>query len=316
MKLNYIMSTLRSASHSLNIVILDACRSGFVIPGGSRDLASEGLAKIGVVPRGSIVLFAAEPGKTASDGTGKNGLLTSKLLKHINESNVNVNEVFRLVKNDVFEESKEAQLPMLEDASTGGSFYFSGAVPVSTAPAFTKQDQSLSQLTTVTTAPTYKPFDYGYGAGDAPTVDVGNQQWLGKNLNVTTFVNGDPISQAQTAEEWKQASYEKRPAWCYYNNDPANGRTYGKLYNWYAVHDPRGLAPAGWHVPSDTEWTQLTDYLGGEATAGTKMKSVSLWENNGNGDNSSRIAGLPGGGRFSDGAFDYVGKKRLLVGSF
>ena len=153
-----------------------------------------------------------------------------------------------------------------------------------------------------------KPFDYGYGSNDAPTVAVGGQQWLGKNLNVDHFANRDPIPQAQTEDEWKRASGEKQPAWCYYNNDPANGRTYGKLYNWYAVHDARGLAPTGWHVASDAEWTQLTGYLGRAAIAGTKMKSVNLWEYNGNGDNSSGIAGLPGGNRSTDGAFANVGK--------
>jgi len=153
-----------------------------------------------------------------------------------------------------------------------------------------------------------KPFDYGYGSNDAPTVAVGGQQWLGKNLNVDRFANGDPIPQAQTEDEWIRADAQQQPAWCYYNNDPANGRTYGKLYNWYAVYDARGLAPTGWHVPSDAEWTQLTGYLGGEAIAGTKMKSVNLWDNNGNGDNSSGIAGLPGGSRDADGTFGGIGK--------
>jgi uncharacterized protein (TIGR02145 family) len=154
---------------------------------------------------------------------------------------------------------------------------------------------------------TTKSFDYGYGENDAPTVDVGSQHWMVKNLNVDHFANGDPIPQAQTAEEWETASNEKRPAWCYYNSDPSIGSTYGKLYNWYCVNDPRGLAPSGWHVPSDAEWTKLIDYLGGETEAGTKMKSTSQWKDNGNGDNSSRIAGLPGGFRYSDGTFENIG---------
>jgi len=176
------------------------------------------------------------------------------------------------------------------------------ANPIYTVPV--KEEQTANVA--VRSEPVSKLFDYGYGSNDAPTVAVGNQQWLGKNLNTTSFANGDPIPQAQTAEEWKQAGNNKQPAWCYYNNDPANG-TYGKLYNWYAVHDARGLAPAGWHVPSDSEWTGLTDYLGGETAAGKKMKSVSLWAKNGNGSNSSGIAGLPGGLRLSDGSFKELG---------
>ncbi len=85
----------------------------------------------------------------------------------------------------------------------------------------------------------------------------------------------------------------------------ANGEKYGKLYNWYAVNDPRGLAPDGWHVPSDAEWTILTDYLGGGDVAGTKMKSTDFWAdyegNSGNGTNESGFSGLPGGYRYDNG---------------
>ena len=312
-KLDYVMSTLRGATNSLSVVILDACRSGFSLPGSQRDFATEGLAKV-EAPRGSIVVFAAEPGKKASDGVGKNGLLTSSLLKHMDEGNININEVFRRVKNDVFKQSNQAQLPMVEDASTGGDFYFSGsAAPTTTTQTIIKQESAATQQQTAeTTEPAYTAFDYGYGPSDAPTVSVGSQQWLGKNLNTDRFANGDPIPQAQTNEEWNRAGEQHQPAWCYYNNDPANGRTYGKLYNWYAVHDTRGLAPTGWHVPSDDEWTSLTTYLGGETIAGTKMKSTSMWENyrgvRGNGDNSSGIAGLPGGYRSTDGTFYSMGK--------
>jgi len=93
------------------------------------------------------------------------------------------------------------------------------------------------------------PLDYGYGTSDAPTVNIGTQTWMAKNLNVSIFANGDPIPEVKTNEEWKKAAEEKKPAWCYYENDPANGAIYGKLYNWYAVSDPRGLAPKGWHIP-------------------------------------------------------------------
>ena len=96
-------------------------------------------------------------------------------------------------------------------------------------------------------------------------------------------------------------------AWCYYGNKTANGTKYGKLYNWYAVCDPRGLAPNGYHIPTDNEWTILTDYLGGESVAGTKMKSTSGWDNDGNGTNTSGFAGLPGGFRTKDGDFYDIG---------
>jgi uncharacterized protein (TIGR02145 family) len=109
------------------------------------------------------------------------------------------------------------------------------------------------------------------------TVTIGTQVWMTKNLDVSTFRNGDPIPQAKTKEEWEKAGENQQPAWCYYDNDPANGAKYGKLYNWYAVIDSRGLAPVGYHIPSDAEWTKLTDFLGGKSVAVTKMKSKSGW---------------------------------------
>src|SRR5665811_1655414 len=129
------------------------------------------------------------------------------------------------------------------------------------------------------------------------TVHIGSQVWMSANLNVSHFRNGDIIPEAEGFDGWEKAGNEGNPAWCYNGNDPVNGRTYKKLYNWYAVHDPRGLAPYGWHVPSTLEWAALSDYLGGESVAGDKMKSTSGWESNGNGTNVSGFAGLPGGYR-------------------
>ena len=132
------------------------------------------------------------------------------------------------------------------------------------------------------------------------TVTIGTQVWTSKNLNVSTYRNGDVIPQVQDEQAWAKLT---TGAWCYYNNDSSNGTKYSKLYNWYAVHDPRGLAPNGYHIPTDEEWKKLTDYLGGESGAGTKMKSTSGWNNNGNGTNSSGFSGLPGGYRTDNGSF-------------
>ena len=88
-------------------------------------------------------------------------------------------------------------------------------------------------------------------------IKIGNQTWMKNNLDVITFRNGDSILYAQTNEEWEQARFAQQPAWCYFKNDPDNGSKFGKLYNWYAVNDHRGLAPKGWKIPSDSDWTQL-----------------------------------------------------------
>lgn len=125
-------------------------------------------------------------------------------------------------------------------------------------------------------------------------VKIGNQIWMVENLNVDKFQNGDLIPEAKTNEEWKKAEEEKKAAWCYYNNDPANGSKYGKLYNYYAIHDKRRLAPSGWHIPIYDEWRALDSYLG-DSDAGKKMKSNNGW----NGTNESGFTGLPGGYRFS-----------------
>jgi uncharacterized protein (TIGR02145 family) len=142
----------------------------------------------------------------------------------------------------------------------------------------------------------------------AQTVTIGKQVWTSKNLDVDKFRNGDPIPEVKNEEEWKKAGENKKPAWCYYDNDPANGAKYGKLYNWYAVIDPRGLAPKGFHIPSDVEWIILTDYLGGQSKAGTKMKSTGGWGDDGNCTNSSGFSGVPGGTRNYSGIFDAIGE--------
>jgi uncharacterized protein (TIGR02145 family) len=171
------------------------------------------------------------------------------------------------------------------------------------------------------------------------TVIIGTQTWMAENLNVSTFRNGDPIPEAKTNEEWEKASKEGKPAWCYYENDPKNGAKYGKLYNWYAVNDPRGLAPAGWHIPSDAEWTTLGDHLGNDVAQ--KMKSTIGWPDYGckrcagesleikasctsckgiqnnstepfsGGSNSSGFSGLPGGSCSGDGTFYGIGNQGL-----
>jgi uncharacterized protein (TIGR02145 family) len=90
------------------------------------------------------------------------------------------------------------------------------------------------------------------------TVVIGNQEWTQRNLDVSKYRNGDIIPEVKDYKKWISL---KTGAWCYYNNDPVNGSIYGKLYNWYAVNDPRGLAPEGFHIPSVKEWKDLQSYL-------------------------------------------------------
>lgn len=149
------------------------------------------------------------------------------------------------------------------------------------------------------------------GYSQFSTVKIGSQTWMTENLNVDAFRNGDKIKEAKSPKKWKKMGKRHKPAWCYYENKTANGNVYGKLYNWYAVNDSRGLAPCGWHVPTDQEWMELVEFLGGEDIAGIKLKSTKGWKehinNQSDGNNKSGFGGLPGGYRYSNGDFFYKG---------
>jgi uncharacterized protein (TIGR02145 family) len=141
---------------------------------------------------------------------------------------------------------------------------------------------------------------------------------MSKNLDISTFRNGDEIPEIKTKKDWEKAADNQEPAWCYYKFDETNGKKYGKLYNWYAVNDQRGLAPNGYHVPTDAEWTILIDFLGGDSIAAKQMKSTEGWKSHtkgGNGENSSGFNALPGGLCFLNGNFGYVGENIYLWSS-
>jgi uncharacterized protein (TIGR02145 family) len=141
------------------------------------------------------------------------------------------------------------------------------------------------------------------GGSTYHTVQINQQTWLSENLDVTSFRNGDIIPHAETPKEWEKAGKEKRPAWCYYNNDKKND-DYGKLYNWYAVNDSRGLAPEGWHIPGENDWKTLVNYLGNDAAK--KMKEAEGWTVNVPGCNESGFSGLPGGSCTYSGVFSGI----------
>ena len=175
-------------------------------------------------------------------------------------------------------------------------------------------------LTTNTTY-VYRIFSYNSGGNSAtysneitiflstiPYVTIGNQIWQSSNLNVTTYSDGTPIPEVTNINQWNNLT---TGAWCYYNNDSTNGIKYGKLYNWYAVagihdNDPNTpnkiLAPSGWSLPTDAEWTALTTFLGGEGVAGGKMKDAGVvsWRSpNSGATNESLFTALPGGNQWA-----------------
>jgi uncharacterized protein (TIGR02145 family) len=147
-----------------------------------------------------------------------------------------------------------------------------------------------------------------------PTVVIGSQNWTAKNLNISRYRNGDIIPQVTDRQEWIEL---RTGAWCWYNNDSANYWQYGKLYNWYAVNDPRGIAVEGWHISSEGDWNIMTKSLDSSVDTtcrcwsgtniGTQLKNTTGWNNGGNGSNSSSFSGLPGGLRNYRGEFYNVG---------
>ena len=145
-------------------------------------------------------------------------------------------------------------------------------------------------------------------------VQIGSMIWTGKNLDVTHYRNGDIIPEIKDPKEWTAI---KTGAWCYNGNKPENGKSYGKLYNWYAVNDPRGLAPKGWHIPADSEWAALSDLLGGEENSAGALKAATHWkEPNEGANNKSGLSLLPAGARRdSDGKFMPPGEYSRLWSS-
>jgi uncharacterized protein (TIGR02145 family) len=142
---------------------------------------------------------------------------------------------------------------------------------------------------------------------------------MSKNLNVSKYSNGDIIQAAKTNEQWLKCGEEKIGCWCYYENKNENGSKYGKLYNWYAINDPRGLALKGWHIFTEKEWSILFEYLGGQPVVGSKLKSIKGWKGITGGKpktswnssnvyptNSSNFSALPGGYRLQNGEYQGI----------
>ena len=160
---------------------------------------------------------------------------------------------------------------------------------------------------TVAIAPQNPTSGYGSNITDVEgnsykTVYIGNQQWMAENLKVSKYSDGTDIPNITDNSQWENNT---TGAWCNYNNDAANNAKYGKLYNWYVVspttNGNKNVCPTGWHVPTDSEWKVLIDYLGGDTIAGGKMKEAGTinWNSPNEGStNLSLFSALPAGYRF------------------
>ena len=144
------------------------------------------------------------------------------------------------------------------------------------------------------------PFNFSQ-VQEMQSVKIGAQEWMSENLNVSRYRNGDTIPEVKAQYEWRNL---KTGAWCYYKNDPKNGEKYGKLYNWYAVNDPRGLAPEGWRIPARSEFLELQTAVNDSST---KLKAVGEGSGLGAGTNTTGFSALLGGYRGYYGYFYYLG---------
>jgi len=145
-----------------------------------------------------------------------------------------------------------------------------------------------------------------YAQQQPDAVVIGDQVWAARNLEVVTFRNGDPIAEVKSELEWKRADRNKQPAWCYYQNDSRNGEQFGKLYNWYAVSDERGLAPEGWHIPNKPELSELAEHLDGHFI--NEILADTLVAGEPPVTNEDTFHGLQGGYRLANGSFLSVGQ--------
>lgn len=138
------------------------------------------------------------------------------------------------------------------------------------------------------------------------TVQIGNQVWMAENLKTTKYRNGASIDYTNGQMAWSLLAVPKSPAYTNPDYTASNVAVYGRLYNWHAVNDSRGLAPAGWHIPSDAEWTTMIDFLGGKTVAtANKLKATgtTYWKSPNNASNSSGFTALPAGTIGYDGYF-------------
>lgn len=139
-------------------------------------------------------------------------------------------------------------------------------------------------------------------------VKIGNQWWMGENLKTTKFRDGTSIPNV-TDKTWGSIT---TGAYCDYDNTPSNSDTYGRLYNWYSVTNALNISPKGWHIPSNAEWSELSDYLGNGNMVGEKLKEKGIihWESpNDKATNEVGFTALPGGVRnFYKNNFQYKGQ--------
>jgi len=234
--------------------------------------------------------YTAVGGRSFSDiPIGRYVLKVSKIGYEEAEENLELEKGEKLTQNIILrnQESKTKR-----DSGSIGVRYKSGHSPsISGEKLLRKSKTDLDPLTRAS-ANTVTDID----GNVYKTVQIGNQIWMAENLKVSRYRNGDSITKSSDSGNW---TFLQNGAYCYYSNQLSNLTTYGCLYNWFSVNDPRGLAPEGWHVPNNAEWQKLIDHLGGYSIAGSKLKEkgTAHWRNSNDGTDEFGFCALPGGYR-------------------
>lgn len=263
-----VLAKMEDAGSKTNIVILDACRDNPFERSWTRSTKGSGLASMNA-PVGSIIAYATAPGNTASDGTGDNGLYTSALLKYMIEPGLKIEDIFKRVRTIVKEQSNETQIPW-ESTSLEGDFYFNYDNKPASGDNF-PQTNVVDNITNGSAGRSGTLTDSRDGQS-YKWVRIGNKIWMAENLNYSTSIG----------------------SWCY-DNKENNCGIYGRLYNWETA---KKVCPAGWHLPNESEWNKLIDFLTGDDLPGGKLKETGnlYWEKpNTSATNESGFTALPGG---------------------
>jgi uncharacterized protein (TIGR02145 family) len=244
-----VMALMNESAAQVKIMILDACRNNPFENRWARAAAGKGLASM-KAPKNTFIAYSTAPGSTASDGSGSNSVYTSALLESLLIPDLTIDQMFQNVGRLVSQKSGGQQIPW-KSSSLIIDFYFNHDEGANTG---------LSDV------------DYNLDPRDNrnyATVKIGKQLWMKTNINYISFNNGDTIQEIKDIDLWNLVT---SPAFCTYNNISSNSTRYGRLYNYYAASDIRNLCPAGWYLPTNSDWDSLAMELGGILTAGGKMK--------------------------------------------
>ena len=268
--LSMLLDKLYGSGSAINIIILDACRDN---PFSGFRSSSKGFTSV-TAPIGTIISYSTAPGSVARDGEGRNSPYTESLLECSNLSNLQLEEFFKEVRKKVLFKTSNQQQPW-ETSSLIEDFYFtSGEDAYSRNPApVSPQAKRESNPNNVFSES--KPIeDFNSNSGtfvdsrdgqEYKWVKIGDQIWMGENLNIGTLVNNKK----------NQLDNKIIEKYCYHNEDK-NCRIYGGLYQWMEMMDytakSQGICPSGWHIPTSEEWQILIYFVGNEETAGNQLK--------------------------------------------